>query len=297
MGRVLPPLNWVRAFEAAARHEGFLKAGEELGVSAGAVSQQVKQLEGRLGVRLFERHPRGVRLTEAGATYRDALGPALDRIAAATDSVAAAAGRPRLRIAALPALAEKWLTPRLPGFQERHPNVSVEVSVAESLDGAAAPFDLGIHYNDAGGPGTVATPLFRDRMSPVCAPALAREMKLKAPEDLLRCRLLYDTKWAEDWTAWFAAAGLPAGGGQRDSGFTLYSMAVEAACEGLGVAMGHHALVARELDSGRLVAPFAVTVPVPHRYAAIVAGTDATPAPVARFIDWLLGEAASGGDQ
>jgi len=288
MARNLPPLNWVRAFEAAARHESFLKAGGELGVSAGAVSQQVKSLERRLGVALFVRLARGVRLTEAGATYRDDLSPALARIAEASQRIGAAPNTARLRIAALPALAEKWLTPRLSQFQEAHPETAVELSVAKDVRQLAeTSFDLAIHYENQDVPGFGAVPLFRDEMHPVCSPAFAAGAPIRRPQDLLQCRLLYDIQWTEDWSAWFAAAGLPADSGNRDSGFALYSMAVEAAVEGLGVVMGHAALVAREMDAGRLVAPLGLSVPVPHGYAAMVPLEPGARRAVGPFVDWL----------
>jgi len=291
MSRDLPPLNWLRAFEAAARHESFLKAGEELGVSAGAVSQKVKSLEQRLGVRLFERLPRGVRLTDTGAAYQSDLTPALERMAAATDRIAAVGTAAHIRMAALPALAEKWLTPRLAQFQDANPDVSVELSVAKDIRQLAdMPFDLAIHYEHHAVPGFDAVPLFRDEMLPVCSPAFAAETPVATPADLLECRLLYDIQWTDDWPRWFGAAGLPVDGGKLESGFALYNMAVEAAVEGLGVVMGHRALVAREMELGRLFAPIGRAVPVPHRYAVMVPSARRARRATASFVDWLRGE-------
>lgn len=293
--RDLPPLNWIRAFEAAARHESFLRAGEELGVSGGAISQRVKLLETRLKTSLFERHSRGVRLTDSGRQYCGELTSALDRIAAATAQIAAAA--PRLNIAALPAMAEKWLTPRLPKFNEQYPDVAVEVSVAETLNGLGSrSFDLGLHYATEEAAGFSVATLFRDRMFPACSPAYAEEHDLREARDLLRCRLLYDTRWAADWSIWFEAAGLPADSGRRDAGFALYSMAVEAAIEDLGVVMGHAALVGREIDSARLVAPFGLTVEAPHSYAVFIPADRGPQPQLEDFVRWLRDEAAFGQD-
>ncbi len=293
MVRSLPPLNWVRAFEAAARHESFSMAADELGVSAGAVSQKVKALEQRLDTILFERRPRGVFLTDAGRRYRDDLVPALDGIAAATSRVAAGAGHSRLRVSVLPAIAERWLTPRLARFGERFPDIAVEVSAdAELPDLASTPVDLAVHYEVAAGHGLAVLPLFRGMMAPVCSPAFARDNGLNEPADLLRCRLLYDTHWADDWTRWFEAAGLPSDGGQRESGFTLYSMAVEAACEGLGAVVGHQPLVARELAAGRLVEPFDLRIPASRGYAIIVPRWSSGKPGVSDFVDWLRDEAS-----
>jgi len=292
MVRSLPPLNWIRAFEAAARHESFRLAAEELGVSAGAVSQKVKALEERLDVALFERRPRGVHLTDAGQRYRDDLGPALDGIAAATERIASAAGGAKLRVTVLPAVAERWLAPRLARFGEQRPEIAIEVSAdADVANLAHSAFDLAIHYELPAGHGLATVPLFHDRMSPVCSPAFAADAGLRDPADLLNCRLLYDTTWAEDWPLWFRAAGLPEDGGQRGSGFTLYSMAVEAAAEGLGVAIGHHTLVARDLEAGRLIAPFDLQVPAPRGYAVMVPRWSSGKPGVSDFVDWLQSEA------
>jgi len=288
MVRALPPLNWVRAFEAAARHRSFRLAADELGVSAGAVSQKVKALELHLGVALFARRPRGVLLTDAGRRYRDDLIPALDAIAAATGRIAKQPGGNRLRIVALPAIAEKWLTPRLPLFRDFKLELNIEVSVApdvSELDQAS--FDVAVHYDIGGRADLVSVPLFRDEMFPVCSPALAEEIGFATPADLIGARLLYDTQWAEDWALWFRAAGVPTDNVERETGFTLYSMAVEAAVEGLGIAIGHQALVARELESERLIAPFDLRIPAPHGYAVIAPVWSSKRQDVGDFINWL----------
>lgn len=293
MVRSLPPLNWIRAFEAAARHQNFRHAAEELGVSAGAISQKIKALELRLNTALFERRPRGVQLTNAGRRYRDELSPALEDIAAATRRVTAASGGDRLRITALPAVAEKWLTPRLPLFRDIRPEIDVELSVAPDVSQLApASFDVAVHYEIEARDDLAAVPLFRDEMFPVCGRELAEKMRLREPADLTRCQLLYDTQWADDWTLWYQAAGLPLDSGRRESGFTLYSMAVEAAVEGLGVAIGHDPLVARDLRSGRLVAPFDLRVPAPRGYAIILPSWSRKRRDVSDFVDWLQDEAA-----
>lgn len=293
MVRSLPPLNWVRAFEAAARHEGFLRAAQELGVSAGAVSQQIKLLERRLGAALFERHARGVRLTKTGSAYRDALGPALDAIDQASRTVSDG-GRPAaLRIAALPAIAEKWLTPRLSRFQAIAPEIAVQLITAETVESAAkAKFDVAVHYETEVGHGLASMPLFRDEILPVCSPVFCHKFSLKKPADLLRCRLLYDTKWMQDWGRWCEAAGLPLRDLTREFGFSLYNMAVEAAIEGQGVLIGHKALVSRELAAGNLIAPFDLAVPAPHFYVAMYADADGERPQIAQFLRWLQDEAA-----
>jgi LysR family transcriptional regulator, glycine cleavage system transcriptional activator len=291
MARTLPPLNWVRAFEAAARHQSFLHAAQELGVSAGAVSQQVKALETHLNVTLFERMPRGVRLSNIGKKYRDALSPALDTIADASQIVSAGNYTNPLRIAALPAIAERWLTPRLAGFQVKLSDVAVQLKAVESIMQAEKQgFDVAIHYETEIIEGKASIPLFQDNILPVCSPDFIQGAKQLELNDLDNYRLLYDIKWADDWPHWLQAAGLPNRALDREIGFSLYSMAVAAALEGQGVLMGHQSLVARELEVGRLVAPFDLAIKAPHRYVAVFEGKHATRTPVFEFLDWLLNE-------
>ena len=291
MGRSLPPLNWVRAFEAAARHEGFARAAEELSVSPGAISQHVKLLEQRLGVDLFERHPRGVWLTNAGEAYRDALCPALDAIEEATRRASGERMHEAVRLVALPAVAQMWLTPRLPRLQALVPEVAVQLATAERIaPGRADRFDVAVHYESEAVQGLEAMPLFRDDLFPVCSPDLASSANLLEPVDLGRCQLLYDIKWSGDWALWCAAAGAPVPDLSKGLGFSLYSMAVAAAIDGQGMLIAHRALVARELESGRLVEPFGIRVPAPHRYVAIFSKSVATRVPVRLLVEWLRGE-------
>lgn len=295
MARNLPPLNWLRAFEAAARHGGFLRAGRELRVSAGAVSQQVRALESWLGVALFTRQPRGVSLTAAGRVYGERIGPMLDGLADATRDAARGGETQRLRIVALPAMAERWLTPRLSRFHALHPECAVDLTTAESIEMAAETgFDVAIHYGGEAQRGMSATMLFRDEIFPVCAPGLAVGLADEPGSALTDCRLLYDTKWIGDWSHWAAAAGIATPDLSQGLGFSLYSMAVAAAVDEQGMLIGHRALIERELASGALVAPFRVRTPTRHHYVAL---TDRRAVPgiqVESFLSWLSGEAAAG---
>jgi len=293
MARSLPPLNWLRAFEAAARHQGFQSAAKELGVSPGAISQQVKHLENRLQVGLFERHARGVRLTQVGRTYRDALVPALDMIAEATRAVGGVDSRGVLRLVALPAIAERWLIPRLSRFHALTPDTAVRVVTVESLEQVSLDgFDVALHYETEAAPGQIATPLFRDELIPVCSPEFVAEHGIKSSADLSRCRLLYDIKWASDWSLWSKSFGHAAPDLRGEFGFSLYNMAILAAIEGQGMLIGHRRLIASELETKRLVTPFDEVVSAPHRYAAIHAAADVGRPDIERLVAWLKKEAA-----
>ena len=293
MSRRLPPLNALRAFEAAARHASFLRAAEELHVTPGAVSQQVKRLEAWLDVQLFRRLNRGLALSQAGRDYLDKVGPLLDQLALATGEIGSRTAVEVLRIAALPAFAEKWLVPRLGRFRIRHPQIEVQVSASDRLlEPSSDPADIGLWYSDARHPGLRAELLLEEEIFPACSPALLEgPPALEQPGDLARHVLLHDEGWRDDWPRWLAAAGVAGFDPQRGSSFTLYSMAVQAAVDGLGVVMAHGALVAEDLAASRLVAPFELRLPAPRAYYMVTAEKAADSPALGAFRDWLLVEA------
>ncbi len=293
MARPLPPLNAIRAFEAAARHGSFVAAATELRVTAGAISQQIKTLEASLRQPLFRRLVRGVALTEAGRAYRDRVADALDRLASASAELVGGGGATQLRVTALPAFAEKWLMPRLPGFQARHPEIELQLTAEPRIvDFAVEDYDLGLRYTDGRHPGLAVDLLFGDDLLPVCTPRLCRGTKrLRAPGDLARRSLLHDQEWKGDWQLWLEAAGATEIDARQGPTFSLYSMTIAAAVRGLGVAMGHASLVADELASGKLVAPFRLRVPAPRQYYLVHPGWAAHRPAVRAFRDWLLAEA------
>jgi DNA-binding transcriptional LysR family regulator len=249
----LPSLNGLRAFEAAARHGGFAKAGLELNVSPSAVSRLVKLLEERLKTQLFVRLPNGLQLTERGAAYLAELTAAFERIAQATERVRAASG---LVIGAGPTLAMRWLIPRLPHFHERHPRIEVRISTAiERADPLASDWTAAIRRGDGAWPGLDAQFLFKADLFPVCAPALAKSFK--SPGDLVRARILASANAPEDWPAWLRAAKVAGVDLRRAQRFDYPAFALQAAVDGLGVAMARGVFVADDVKAGRLVRPFA----------------------------------------
>ncbi|WP_372885351.1 LysR family transcriptional regulator [Shimia sp.] len=275
-----PPLNALRAFEAAARLGGFARAAEELCVTPGAVAQQVRQLEDWAGAALFERRAQGVVLTELGQTVRPELQAAFDALGAAIGALRAAARPARLHVAALPAVAQLWLSPRLPGLRAALPEAEISVTAMEqppNLD--REPFDLTVFF----GPGD-GRRIEQDRIFPVCAPAMAA--RIASVGDLARLPCLNDSSWSDDWPAWLRAQGADI----RVSGpvYSLYALAVEEAVNGAGVLMGHEALVARHLTSGALVKPFEHAVALPRW---LEFGTrSGVPAPPLLSLIRLLGE-------
>lgn len=256
--RDLPFLNGVRAFEAAARHGGFAKAADELHVTAPAVSRMVKLLEERLGVALFHRRPNGLALTMTGEHYSTGLGPILDALGTLTAEVTAGAGPPTLTVGVGPTFAIRWLIPRLADFRAEQPDIDVHITTG----GVAAPYSdkwsCGIILGDGDWPGLVAEPLFAADLLPVCAPAIAE--RLKNPADLTTASLIRVQHALEDWPRWIAASGTAAPSHYGPE-FEYYGQALQAALDGVGVAMGIRPYVDDDLAAGRLVAPFTLSIP------------------------------------
>lgn len=260
----LPPLNALRAFEAAARLGGFAAAAVELGVTPGAVAAHVKALEADLGARLFERHSRGVRLTALGQRALPEFTAGFDALAGAVLRLRREAAPSQVHVAALPALAQLWLSPRLPRLRAAHPGLDLSVTALEQPPNLKrAPFDLALFYCGSLPPG--ALDLGADEIFPVCAPGFAAG--LSGPEDVLDAVCLGDATWAGDWETW-AAVALPGRTvAPRGPVFSLYALAVAAAVSGAGLLMGHGALVADEIARGSLVIPFGPRVTLPRRLA------------------------------
>ncbi|MGA0540435.1 LysR family transcriptional regulator [Neotabrizicola sp. VNH66] len=248
------PLGALRAFEAAARLGGFKAAALELGVSPGAVTAHIKTLEAELGAPLFERTARGVQLTALGAGAAPGFIAAFDALAQAAASLRAQAAPQVVHIATLPAIAQLWLSPRLPVLRAAAPEIAVSITALEAPPNLKrAPFDLSLFPSERGG-----ILVAEDMIFPVCTPALAA--RLMRPEDLGSVACLSDASWQDDWPRWLRAAGvdLPL----RGPVYSLYALAVEEAVNGAGVLMGHGPLVAGHLARGTLVAPFALRVPL-----------------------------------
>lgn len=252
-----PPLNALRAFEAAARLGSFAAAAEELSVSPGAISQHIKAVEAWSGVPLFRRRAQGVDLTEAGRQVAPVLVAAFDGIGQATRLIREMKPRATLTVAALPSVAQLWLYPRLAAIRAALPGVKLSIYALETPPNLRRDlFDLSLFPRDPGDcpGGTVLAP---DRIFPVAAPALAA--RIRHPEDLLAETLLTDESWSADWSDWAAAQGVVLPDLTDAPRFSLYSLAVEEAVAGAGVLMGHGFLLDPQLRAGTLVPLFAGT--------------------------------------
>lgn len=298
MTRRLPPLGALRAFEAAARHESFAKAADELAVTPAAVSQQIRQLEADLGVTLFRRLPRGLVLTQAGRSALPEFGQAFAHLSRAVEGLRGGSLVGPLVVSVIPSFAGRWLVPRLGRFVAAYPEIEITVrSELRNVDFAREDVDLGIRYGKGLYPGLDTRPLFTERVFPVCAPALlAGERPLRKLDDLRHHTLLHDRQLSSDepslyWRTWLRDFGVEGWDQDRGPGFTD-SLMMLAACErGLGVALGRGGLCADELASGRLVRPFQESRPADYAYYAVTPPGHAETPRVGAFLAWLEKEA------
>ncbi len=296
MARRLPPLNALRAFEAAARYLSFTKAAEELFVTQAAISHQVKALEEALDLQLFRRLNRRLMLTDAGQLYLPALTEAFDAIDTATARLRIDENANRLVVSVANSLAAKWLLPRLPRFRDRHPEFDVEISALDRLvDFGRDNVDMAIRYGLGRYPGLRVDPLMKDTNFPVCSPGLlAGPVPLSEPSDLRRHSLLHDdvsSTDAPDWTKWLTAAGVTGVWTDRGQRYSHSSLVLQAAMDGQGVALGRSTLVALDMEAGRLVQPFGPALP--SSYACYVVSPPATAErpKIKAFREWLIEEA------
>ncbi|WP_424138845.1 transcriptional regulator GcvA [Roseomonas chloroacetimidivorans] len=290
--RRLPPLNALRAFEAAARHGSFTRAAAELMVTQTAISHQVKSLEEHVGVRLFQRLHNGLMLTERGAAYLPVLREAFERIADATEELRGGEGPQALAVSTLPNFALRWLIPRLPRFHAMYPEVELRLSTTErGTDFLGAHMDVAVRLGEDW-PGLNQALLFPGELFPVCSPELLRKGPLNSPADLAGRTLLHVSSAADDWPAWLKAAGMSGISGERGPRFDSFALVCEAALHGLGIAMARLPFVDEDLKAGRLIAPFSLRLPRDEAYHLIWPKGHVA-RPVTHFREWILAEAAA----
>ncbi len=283
----IPSLNALRAFEAAARLGGFAPAAAELGVTPGAVAAQIKSLEEELGAPLFVRNARGVVLTPVGQRALPGFVDVFDRLATAVHELRQDSAPHKVHIAALPALAQLWLAPRLPLLRRTHPDVDVSVTALETPPNLKrVPFDICLFYGDGRRGRHVWTET--DELLPVCTPQIAK--KLTHPRDLKASVCLTDTAWASDWSVWAASAMPGEDFVPKGPAYSLYAVAVEEALNGAGVLMAHRALVETHLRNGDLVAPFTQSVPLSRKICIWIQPGTGNPDILETVIETLTGK-------
>lgn len=292
MAPVLPSLNGLRAFEAAARHLSFTQAAEELNVTQTAISHTIKRLEDQLGVRLFERRNRTLLLTREAQNYLPAVRAAFDDLRQATARLRRRERDGILTVSTTASLAAKWLVSRVTGFQDANPGIEVRITTSAHLvDFTREDVDMAVRYGRGSWPGVRADWLMAEDIFPVCSPVLRNgTVPLRTPDDLAHHTLLHTSASREDWQLWLTAAGLPVSlARRRGLNFDQSFMAIQAAMEGLGVALGRSPLVERDIAEGRLVVPFEVKLPADAGYYVVTPLETADAPMIASFREWLLG--------
>ena len=292
MARRLPPLNALRAFEAAARHLSFTRAAEELHVTQAAISHQVKALEEHLGRKLFRRLNRALLLTDDGQAYLPSVSRAFTLLNDATDNLLTKQAPGPLTVSALPSFAARWLVPRLGRFRQIRPDIDLRIDPSADLtDFAGGDVDVGIRYGRGKYPGMRADWLMTEDIFPVCSPSLLEgPHPLHDPGDPEHQVLLHDDGHG-DWRTWLLAAAADRVDPTRGPIFTDSSMLIQAAMAAQGVALARGVLAADELAAGRLVRPFTLSLPTEYAYYLVCPVNTAEHPKIAAFRDWLLGEA------
>jgi LysR family transcriptional regulator, glycine cleavage system transcriptional activator len=294
MPRNLPPLNALRAFEAAARNGSFTRAAEELCVTQGAVSQQVKALEIDLAVKLFHRAPGGLEMTEAGRDYLVTVRDALDRIALGTERLRQRQGSGKLTVSVSPDFAAKFLVHRLGRFSHEHPDISLRISAdMHHVDFARENVDMAVRHGDGNWPGLEASRLAAEHLLAVCRPDLAASSKGRtlSPKDLSSWPLLH-LDCCDTWAEWFKAAGVENADVSRGPVMNRAAMLIDAAINGQGLALARTLIAASDLLGRRLVQPVRFSVPLKLSYWIVCPKPSASQPKIKLFRDWLIAEAA-----
>lgn len=290
--RKLPPLGMLRSFEAAARHISFARAGDELGVTAAAISQQVRGLEEHLGRSLFLRRPQGLSLTEAGLSYLTVIRDAFDRLGAGTDEIFHGRSAADVSVRVTAGFAHLWLGPRLPRFLAQHPDIRLRLLTALwtplEIDREA---DFEIRCGIGAWPQLTAYPLTRDRLFPVCAPGLLADLPRPLPPEIVAAqRLVHVASFAEGWADWFRGAGYSAGAENGVVVFDTASLAVDLTLAGGGFMLGRSCFVDDLVQQGQLVAPCAAKIKSTEAFYLVERAGERLAHPARTFRDWILSE-------
>ncbi len=297
MARDLPPLNALRAFEAAGRHLSLTRAAGELHVTAAAVSHQVRGLEDYLGVKLFRRVGNSLLLTDGGQACLPGLSEGLDRLAGAVERLRKHDARGPLHVSVAPAFASKWLVPRLERFDTAHPDIDVRISATlEVVDFDREGFDAAIRLGRGSYPGLEVDELFAESVVPMCAPSLIEgPHPLRRPADMRHHVLLHDDslrfdRAAPDWPMWLKSAAVEDVDVSRGPHFSHPDHAMQAAMDGAGIVLGWRTLAAADLAAGRLIIAFVLTLPMELAFFFVCPLIAADRPKLVAFRDWLLEE-------
>jgi LysR family glycine cleavage system transcriptional activator len=286
---LLPSLAALQAFESAARHGSFTRAAAEMNLTQGAISQQIRNLEATLGVRLFQRVGRRVVVTDLGRLYLLEVGQMVKSLHEATQRImTVGAASNVLNIATLPTFGTRWLIPRLPDFYAQHPGVVINFATKPSrFSFAEEPFDAAIYYGSPAWVGAIMTKLFSEVVVVVCSPRFRKSNKIASPADLDNVVLLHQTTRPTGWSDWFAACGVTTDNGFRGPRFDQLSMVAQAAAVDLGAALLPRLFIEEEVKSGRLEILFE-SLPSENAYYLVIPETKAGLPLVVKFRDWMI---------
>ena len=288
----LPPLNALKAFEAAARHESFTRAAEELCVTQGAVSHQVKALEAELAIKLFNRERQRLIITEAGRDYLAVVRDALDWIAVGTERLLQRQNVGVLTVSTSPDFAAKSLVHRLGHFAEAHSTIDLRVSATmHHVDFAREDVDMAVRHGDGNWPGLDAVELSAEQLFAVCSPKLLSGRRLGKPADILKFPLLHLDSRA-DWRKWLQAVGISDANVKHGPVLNRASMVIDAAINGQGIALARTTLAAWDLLNGRLVRPFPESLRLSKTYWIVCPKATSKVPKIVTFRGWLLAEAS-----
>jgi LysR family transcriptional regulator, glycine cleavage system transcriptional activator len=292
MPRRLPALNALKAFEAAARHESFTRAAEELFVTQGAVSHQVKALEEELGLKLFNRERQRLVITEAGREYLTVIRDALDRIAVGTERLMQRRSSGALTISTSPDFAAKWLVYRLGRFAEQHPDIALRVSAdLHHVDFAREDVDLAVRHGEGDWAGLHAERLAAEQLFPVCSPKLLGGRRRLRPADVRKFPIIH-LGTHKDWARWLEAAGVAGVDLSQGLAVNRAAMLIDAAVDGQGIVLARTTLSAWDILNGRLVRPFATSLRLSKSYWIVCPQATAMLPKIRRAREWMLAEAA-----
>lgn len=295
--RRLPSLKALAAFAAAGDKGNFSRAAEALFLTQGAVSRHIRALEAELGVELFARNGRRVRITPLGQRYLREVDLAFDALSRATGELRGSRAAPTLTVSVLPSVAAKWLSPRLGRFYALHPDVELRINASRALvDFSLGEVDVAIRYGPGGWPDVSAQRLMRDEVFPVCSPRMLAGLRPAERSRLLERAPLLHGDLPETWEQWLSRAAISHQSHEKGLRFNEDLALLQAAAEGLGVALGRSALVERDLKSGVLVQPHPLRLKARYSYWVVTPQRARQPPLVRRFCDWLHSEAARSED-
>ncbi|KIH86130.1 LysR family transcriptional regulator [Pseudomonas batumici] len=294
MRRKIPSTTALISFEAAARHESFTKAAQELSLTQGAICRQIASLEEFLGVELFRRSRRGVKLTEAGLSYSRRVATQLDAVERDTLSVMGQQGANVIELAVVPTFGTQWLLPRLKDFQQRHPEVTVNLTNrTRPFLFADTDFDAAIYFGDADWPGTESHRLMGENPMPVCSPSLLGDQQSLSAARIAELPLLQQTTRPYAWRQWFDAQELNVPRDMTGPRYELFSMLAQAAMHEMGVALIPPFLIQRELEERRLVIANPNALSSIKAYYLMIPERKVESASLRAFRDWLVNQAQS----